>query len=624
MEWNDTQAKYPQSQCIHQLFEAQVERTPDAVAVVFENQQLTYQQLNCYANQLAHHLQALGVGPEVLVGICVERSLEMVVGLLGILKAGGAYVPLDPAYPHERQAFMLQDSQVAVLLTQTQLVARLQQHEAKVLCLDTDWETINRESRENLVTQVLPTHKAYVLYTSGSTGQPKGVIIEHRSTVAFLAWARKVFTTEVLAGVLASTSICFDLSVFELFVPLSWGGQVILVENALHLPTLPAVQDITLINTVPSAIAELLRVEGVLTSVRTVNLAGELLQNRLVQQLYQQDMIQQVFNLYGPSEDTTYSTFALIEREATKPPTIGCPIANTQIYILDSHLQPVPVGVPGELHISSVGLARGYLNHPDLTAGKFIPNPFSYKEGARLYKTGDLACYLPDGNIEFVGRLDHQVKIRGFRIELGEVEAVLAQHPQVRETVVIARSEQPDDQLLVAYVVPNQEAPTVSELRGFLKQTLPDYMMPSVFVMLEALPLTPNGKIDRRALPTPDSFRSVLEEGFVAPRNPTEEILTHLWAEVLGLEQVGIHDNFFELGGHSLLATKLISRFRQVFSVELPLRTLFKSPTIAELGELVVAQQLEQANSNALEEILSNVNELSDDEVKQQLLGEYQ
>ena len=585
-EWNNTTTEYPHDKCIHQLFEEQVERSPDAVAVVFEEEQLTYRELNTRANQLAHYLRSLGVGTEVLVGICVERSIEMIVGLLGVLKAGGAYVPLDIKYPQERLAFMLSDAQVPVLLTHSRLLTQLTKHSAQVICLDTDWDAIGKQSSENLQTIVLPKYKAYVLYTSGSTGRPKAVIIEHRSTVAFLSWATKVFTAKDFAGVLAATSICFDLSVFELFAPLSCGGKVILVENALALPSFAATEQVTLVNTVPSAIAQLLRIDGIPASVRTINLAGEPLAKKLVQQLYQNTNIQQVFNLYGPSEDTTYSTFSLIQPEDNIV-SIGRPIANTQIYILDSHLKPLPIGIPGELYISGAGLARGYLNRPDLTDEKFISNPFSNESGSRLYKTGDLARYLPDGNIEYLGRIDNQVKIRGFRIELGEIEAALSQHPVVRETVVIARENSAGDKQLVAYLVPHQEpAPTNSDLRHFLKAQLPDYMMPSAFVVLEALPLTPNGKVDRRALPQPE-LRPELEPTFVAPRTPIEEILANIWGCVLGIEQVGIDDNFFELGGHSLLATQVISRVRNTLAVELPLRSLFETPTVASLAQQV-------------------------------------
>jgi amino acid adenylation domain-containing protein len=586
-EWNNTTTEYPQDKCIHQLFEEQVEKTPDSVAVVFENQQLTYRELNQQANQLAHHLQTLGVRPEVLVGICVERSLEMVVGLLGILKAGGAYVPLDPHYPQERLDYMLADAGVELLLTQQELLSSLSSHTARVVYLDTDWQTIEPQSHENLHAGVRSDNLAYVIYTSGSTGQPKGVAIEHHSPVALCHWAQQTFTRSQLSGVLATTSICFDLSVFELFVTLCLGGKVIVAHNALHIPNLSRAEEITLINTVPSAIAELLRIGGLPTQIQIVNLAGEPLQNQIVQQLYQHQNIIRVYNLYGPSEDTTYSTFALLGKGATEPPSIGRPISNTQIYILDANHQPVPIGVPGELYIGGDGLARGYLNRPELTLEKFIPNPFSDDSSERLYKTGDLARYLIDGNIEYLGRIDNQVKIRGFRIELGEIEAALSQHPVVRETVVIARENSAGDKQLVAYLVPHQEpAPTNSDLRHFLKAQLPDYMMPSAFVVLEALPLTPNGKVDRRALPQPE-LRPELEPTFVAPRTPIEEILANIWGCVLGIEQVGIDDNFFELGGHSLLATQVISRVRNTLAVELPLRSLFETPTVASFAQQV-------------------------------------
>jgi len=451
LAWNNTAVDYPQDKCVHQLFEAQVETTPEAVAVVFENQQLSYRELNQRANQLAHYLQTLGVKPEVLVGICLERSVEMVIGLLSILKAGGAYVPLDPAYPVARLAFMLEDAQVSVLLTQESLKERLPETQTQVVCLDIEAEALSRFAEENVVSGVGPENLAYVIYTSGSTGKPKGVAIEHHSAVVLLKWAKEVFTSEEIAGVLASTSICFDLSVFELFVPISWGRKIILVENVLQLPTLAADLGVTLVNTVPSAMGELVRTKNIPASVRVVNLAGEALQSKLVQQIYQQETIEKVFNLYGPSEDTTYSTWAFLQKESKEPPSIGCPITNTQVYVLDTHFQPVPIGVCGELYIGGDGLARGYLNQPELTAEKFISNPF--QEGTRLYKTGDLVRYRADGSLEFLGRIDNQVKIRGFRIELGEIETRLNQYSTVQEAAVIAREDKPGDKRLVAYIV---------------------------------------------------------------------------------------------------------------------------------------------------------------------------
>ena len=609
IEWNDTERDYPKGKCIHEFFEEQTEKTPDAIAMVFEDQQLTYRELNRRANQLAHYLRKLRVGPEVLVGICMERSLEMIIGLLGILKAGGAYVPLDPDYPQERLVFMLKDSRACLLLTQKSLVEdgrwRIEDGDSrssipstllrtgldsrlKVVCLDSEWETIARESREKPSSGVTAENLAYIIYTSGSTGRPKGVAIEHHSTVALLSWAQTVFSAEEMAGVLASTSICFDLSVFELFGPLTSGGQVILAADAIALPGLVAASPVTLINTVPSAITELLRAKAIPSSVCTICLAGEPLMTGLVKDLYEQTSATKVYDLYGPSEDTTYSTFAL--RTKAGPQTVGRPISNTEAFILDRQRQPVPIGVCGELYIGGAGLARGYLNQPELTAEKFIPNPFSDKPGARLYRTGDLARYLPEGNIEFLGRIDNQVKIRGYRIELGEIEAVLSQHPTVLEAVMVARDDALDKRLVVYVVHRNGADISVNELREFLKQKLPQHMIPSTFMVLNALPLSPNGKVDRKALAAPDQSRPELEQGYQAPRTPMEEMLAEIWREVLKLQRVGIRDNFFDLGGHSLLATQVISRICGVLQLELPVRALFEAPTVAELAE-----QIEQA-----------------------------
>ncbi|HEV7377528.1 MAG TPA: amino acid adenylation domain-containing protein, partial [Pyrinomonadaceae bacterium] len=1007
VDWNQTKTGYQVNACLHQLFEQQVEHTPDAVAIVCEDQSLTYLELNRRANRLAHHLRRMGVRAEQRVGLLIERGIEMVISMLGILKAGGAYVPLDPQYPPERLSYMLEDARLSVLLTRQSLAASFDTRQTRVLNLDAENDALACENAENPVNELDPFNLAYVIYTSGSTGQPKGVALEHRSVVAFLNWSREIFTEEELSGVLASTSICFDLSVFEIFAPLSVGGKIIVVENALHLPSVLASHEVRLINTVPSVMTELLRSGGLPATVRTVNLAGEALSNTLVQRLYEQPSLRKVWNLYGPSEDTTYSTYALMEKGADRIPPIGRPIANTQVYLLNHDLQPVPVGVAGELYLGGAGLARGYLNHPEVTAEKFIPHPFGGEVGARLYKTGDIGRYLPDGNIEYLGRIDQQVKVRGYRIELGEIETVLNQHPAVREAVVTARADARGSNRLVAYVAPHpnyggspeeidewrdqrlaqwqalydeayrqtppaqdatfnivgwnsnytgqpipaeemhewrdalverilslrpqhvleigcgtglllfplaplctkywatdfskvsldyvrrqlsqpeltlshvkllhrmaddfegmaaqsfdvviinsvvqyfpnldyllrvlkeavrvvapggfiflgdirnlqlleafhasvqlhraapnlktvtllesvrraatqeeellihpafftslrehfpdinhaevwlkrgrhrneltcfrydvllhvgtatrtladfasldwqQEALTLSdirkllltrepdllgirrvpnarvlaavraceqlagahppqtfkelqkalekgkgveiepedvwslcedlpyevdigwseaaccfdvifrrralsngesprlrvaqfsaaaeqakapgfyvndplhgtfarqfvqELRDLLKRKLPEYMIPTAFVMLDALPLTPNGKVNRRALPAPDPSRPELEESYLAPRTPVEELLTIVWAEVLGIERVGVRDNFFHLGGHSLLATQLVSRIRDRFAVELTLRTFFATPTIAGLAEKI-------------------------------------
>ena len=602
-DFNDTAKDYPVDQCIHQLFEAQVERTPNAVAAVFEGQQLTYAVLNNKANQLAHYLQTLGVKPEVLVGICVERSLKMIIALLGILKAGGAYLPLDHTYPEARVAFMLEDAQVPVLLSQASLKEQLPQTSAKIICLDDETQIFSQFSQENPRSSVGPDNLAYVIYTSGSTGKPKGIMIEHRNTVTLLNWAKDVFTAEEIEGVLASTSVCFDLSLFEIFVPLSWGGTMILVENILHQPNISNGTKITLINTVPSGIAELVRMGDIPASVSVVNLAGEALKNELVQQIYQQETIQKVFNLYGPSEDTTYSTFDLVEKGNTRPTTIGSPIANSQVYILDSHLQPVPIGVSGELHISGAGLARGYLNRPELTAQKFIFDPFSEVPKAHLYKTGDLARYQPNGIIEYLGRMDNQVKIRGFRIELGEIETSINQNPTIQESVVVVHGAS-SNKHLVAYCVPQEDQAIDSTLlSACLKERLPDYMIPSAFVQIDAIPLTPNGKVDRRTLQLSVVSHPLEENGLIKPRTPEEELVAKIWADILGVEQVGVDDNFFEFGGNSLLATQIISRIQEICEVKLPIHILLEKPTVADIGKAVkqIRQSINIADNNVVD-----------------------
>ena len=481
------------------------------MALIFGEQRLTYAELNRRANRLAHYLRAVGVVPEVLVGVFAERSVEMLVGLLGVLKAGGAYLPLDPQYPQERLAFMLADTAAPVLITQKHLSARLPPQGARVIFLDADREAFDAENAENPTAIAAANNLAYVIYTSGSTGRPKGVAIEHRSAVAFLDWATGRFTEADLEGTLASTSICFDLSIFELFAPLACGGSVVLAENALALPALPAAREVTLVNTVPSAMAELVRTGGLPASVRTVNLAGEPLKSSLAEEVYRHEHVRQVYNLYGPSEDTTYSTEALVGRGAGREPTIGRPIANGEVYLLDEYRRPVPVGVTGELYLGGAGLARCYLNRPGTTAERFIPHPFSAEPGARLYRTGDLARFLADGQLELVGRVDSQVKIRGFRIEPGEIEVALVTHPQVREAAVIARGDAPDEKRLVAYVERQPGAALApGELRAFLRAKLPEYMIPSGFVPLDEMPRTANGKIDRRALqalPPPEAVR---------------------------------------------------------------------------------------------------------------------
>jgi amino acid adenylation domain-containing protein len=603
-EWNPAPTPFPQDTCLHTLIEAQAARMPHAPAVVASDTTLSYAELNAQANQLAHHLRALGVGPEVLVGVCLERSSTLVVALLAILKAGGAYVPLDPNYPTARLEAIVAEARLRLVVTHSSVVARLADLSLPgQLCLDTVAAQLAALPQTDPASDVTAAQLAYVLFTSGSTGRPKGVMIPHRAAVNLVHWAHSSFAPSAWTRVLAGTSISFDLSVFELFGTLSAGGIVELVPDVVTLATKVPAPPVTLINTVPSALREIVRVGGVPPSVEVINLAGEPLGLSLVEDAYARTKAQQVYNLYGPTETTTYSTGTLVPRGATTPPRVGRAIANTQIYVLDRQQEPVPLGVAGEVYIGGAGVTRGYLYQPALTAEKFVPDPFSHgcpqgagtRPGARLYRTGDLARFMPDGQLEFIGRVDHQIKLRGFRIELGEIEQQLEQHPQVQAVVVVVHEATPGDQRLVAYVAsPGENAPSASALRQFVQQRLPEYMVPSTFVVLEQLPLTPNGKIDRRALPDPGGARPDLTRTFVAPRTNTEELVASIWAEVLGLKQVGVHDNFFELGGHSLLATRLIARVQEACDVDLPLRTLFVAPTVAGMSEMIEDHQLDQ------------------------------
>jgi surfactin family lipopeptide synthetase C len=568
VEFNDTRRDYVNDKCIHQLIESQVERTPENVAVVFKNEQLTYRELNTRANQLAHRLQALGVEPDVLVGICVERSWEMLVGILGILKAGGAYVPIDPMYPNQRLSYVLEDSQVSIILTQERLVKNLPDIGAQVLCLDTLWDEIAQEGDENLKSEVKTDNLAYLIYTSGSTGQPKGVQVTHQNLVHSMI-TRIGYYEQPVTGFFLTSPFAFDSSVAVIFWTLCQGGFVsVLPENwqldIKQIIEAIAQQQISHLLCLPSLYKLILEQaqSQQLLSLETVIVAGESCPKELVKQHRELFPQTHLFNEYGPTEATVWSSvYNCQNHDLNNSVPIGRPIANTQIYLLDSHLQPVPIGVSGEVYIGGLGVARGYLNRPELTNQKFIPNPFSDEPNARLYKTGDLGRYLPDGNIEFLGRLDQQVKIRGYRIELPEIEAVLNQHPAVQEAIAIAQKDIDAHHRLVAYIVPQKEqVPTVDVLRSFLKNYLPDYMLPSVFVMLKALPLNPNGKVDRQALPIPDQERPNLEAVFVPPSTAIEVALAEIWSQVLSVEQVGIHDNFLKLGGDSLRSIQVLSR----------------------------------------------------------------
>jgi amino acid adenylation domain-containing protein/thioester reductase-like protein len=611
VEWNDTETEYPLDQCIHQIFEATVERTPDAVALVFEDQQLTYQELNYRANQLAHYLRKLGVRPEVIVAICVERSLDLVIGLLAILKAGGAYVPLDPSYPSERLALMLEDAKPLVLLTQARLVT-LPLHAAKVVKIDTyipnnishasvhNAGQIQSNLISNLISVTTPENLAYIIYTSGSTGQAKGVGVQHNSLVnAYFAWEKTYQLRKDVTCHLQMASFSFDVFSGDLLRALCSGGKLVLCPRELllspkELYNLMVTEKVDCAEFVPVVLRNLMQYleesQQCLDFMKLLICGSDVWYREEYQKFYKFCGSQtRLINSFGLTEATIDSSW--FETTASELPNdqivpIGRPFTNTKLYILDTNLQPVPIGVPGELYIGGASLARGYLNRPDFTAEKFIPNPYSNEPGLRLYKTGDLARYLPDGNIEYIGRIDYQVKLRGFRIELGEIEAVISQSPSVCGSVVVVREDETGNKNLVAYITLHPEQTLkIPELRRFLESKLPDYMVPKAFVMLEALPLTPNGKIDRRALPAPDLNQLIPISNFVAPSNPVEEMLAGIWAELLGIEKVGVCDNFFELGGHSLLATRVRTRIRQVFGVELPLRRLFEAPTVAEFAK---------------------------------------
>jgi amino acid adenylation domain-containing protein len=612
LEWNDTKRTYPADQCLHELIEEQVEKTPGALAVSgplsgsgAPRERLTYRKLNARANQLAHHLRKRGIGPESLVGISMQPSADMLVALLGVLKAGAAYVPLDPADPPERLAFMMSDSKVGLVLAQSQslgvaagalTISGFEQSPSRdspnqvrrpgIVCLDQDWSEIEKENEQNPARQARPENLAYVIYTSGSTGRPKGVMIQHRSLVSYLTWVQEQLLSDRAESLPVVTKLGFDASLKQLWPPLLRGHAVWFPPHdiagdprALYRTVIESEKPA--INCVPSLWEAIIRSERALACDRTLTLllGGDRLTAELVERSFAVYPNIDLWNIYGPTEATANASAARIRRGDEV--TIGRPVYNTAIYLLDPYLNPVPVGVAGEIHIGGDCLARGYLNRPELTAEKFIPNPLAHEAGARLYRTGDRARYLPDGNIQFLGRSDHQVKIRGYRIELGEIEAVLKRHPSVRQAVVMARENTTGGNSLIAYVAGDVEA---GGLRTFSKQKLPEYMIPTGFVILDRLPLTPTGKVDREALPVLDPSRPKVETVFVPPQTSTEELLSKIWGEVLKVDRVGVQDNFFDLGGHSLLATQLVSRVRAAFGIDLPLRTLFERPTVADLA----------------------------------------
>jgi amino acid adenylation domain-containing protein len=581
VSFNNTFRKFRTDLCLHYFFEEQAGRSPGATAAIDGSVKLSYAELNSRANQLAHYLRKLGIGTDVPVGICLKRSVDMLTAILAVLKAGGAYVPLDPAYPRHRLDCILQDSATEFMITEQELLDRLPGCR-EIIIVDRQRSSIAAQPAHNLSKMAEPQNLAYVLFTSGSTGRPKGVALEHHNAANFVQWAQTVFRREELAGTLFSTSVCFDLSIFEMFVPWSVGGTVILAENALQLPEIAKKHKVTLINTVPSAMTELVVGGNVPNSVVTVNLAGEPLSPSLVRDLYHKTKIRHLYNLYGPTEATTYATYTYVGPDADV--TIGKPIANTQAYILDARLHPVPKGVVGELYLAGDGVARGYIGQPELTKERFLNDPFSADPTARMYRTGDLCRYRVDGTLEYVGRVDHQVKLRGFRIELGEIENVLERHEVVQQAVALV-ADVPGGKALVGYIVPKPGCELSSAvLRRHAEQELPSYMVPNFLIMLDQLPLTSNGKVNRQALPKPNGN----ERGQVtAPRDQLEQLLVEIWQRVLGVSSVSVTDNFFELGGHSMLAVRLVTEIRRETGREIPLATLFQGASVEYLARVL-------------------------------------
>ncbi len=598
-EWNETAREYPRELCIHELFQQQVEETPEAIAVIYEGEEVIYQELNRRANQLANYLRRRGVDGESVVGICVERSVEMVVGMLGILKAGGAYLPLDPQYPKERLSLMIEDAGVNLVLAHDRVLESLPDYKAEIVYVAADSQAISLESEENPSTLAEPGNLAYLIYTSGSTGRPKGVMVSHRSVCTFLQWIADEFPLNVSDRVLAKYSISFDASIAEIFYPLITGAGIVVVKpggqrDVDYLIDLIKRHRVTAIDVVPTLLQAFVDDKALMEcdSIRRIICGGEALTEELRKLVCEQMGQVELVNQYGPTETAIGSmSFVCNGTVYGSSVPIGRPVANTEVYILDKMMNPAPIGSAGEIYIGGEGVTWGYINRPDLTAEKFLPDAFSRREGGRLYRTGDLGRYLANGDIEFLGRVDDQVKVRGFRIELGEIESALASHTRVRETVVLVREEEAGEKQLVAYLVVDQENPPgVNELKQFLKERLPEYMIPSAFVMLNQMPLTRNGKVDRQSLPEPEKVRPETGQDYVAARSAIEQQLADIWAEVLRVDRIGIHDNFFELSGNSLQATQMVSRVRKRMHIDVALARLFETPTIAG-----IAQSIEEA-----------------------------
>jgi amino acid adenylation domain-containing protein/thioester reductase-like protein len=601
---------------IHQLIEHQALQTPAAIAVTFEDKDLTYQELNERANQLAHYLQSLGVKPETLVGVCIERSLDMLVALLAVLKAGGAYVPLDPSYPADRLAFMIEDSELPILLTEQAQLANLPQTSARLVVLETDRSQIETQSQDCVTSNVTADNVAYTIYTSGSTGKPKGVQVLHGGVVNFLESMLVAPGLTAADTLLAVTTISFDIAVLELFLPLIAGAKIVLVgrdvaTDGMRLAEAIAASGTTFMQATP-ATWRLLLATGWQGGQLKILSGGEAMMRSLADRLL--ECCESLWNMYGPTETTIWSAVYRVQ-PGTEAVSIGYPIANTQIYITDERsnrkgdvLRQVPNGQPGEILIGGDGLARGYLNRVEMTAQRFVPDPFSTKPDARLYKTGDLARLMPDGSIQFIGRVDNQVKIRGHRIELGDIEAAISQYVDVKEAAVIAREDNVGEKQLVGYLVAESSPNLLSKLRVYLKEKLPEYMVPAVFVMMDKFPLTPNGKVDRRALPAPSQDRPDLDVKMVTPRTDTERDLAQIWSQMLGIAPVGMDDNFFDLGGHSLFVAKMMTQVEETFAVKLALSDLFSAPTVAGLAQAIANARQPQALGSKinLDELLAD------------------
>lgn len=600
-DWNNTSLDYAREACLHELFEQQAAETPEAVAVICRNEQVSYRELNQRANQLARHLRGMGVGPEVLVAISIERSIEMVVGLLAVLKSGGAYVPLDPTYPTERLAFMLADSGSKVLLTQERLAGMLPADEVRVVCVDRDWPAIAAEETTNPESGVEPGNLAYAIYTSGSTGNPKGALLTHSGLRNLSEAQLQTFAVKPRSRVLQFASLSFDASIFEITMALRAGATVCLATDEAVLPgaallRLLREQKVEVVTLPPSVLASLAVEE--LPDLSTIIVAGEACSAELVSRW--SDGRRRFFNAYGPTETTVWASTALCQAGEEKP-SVGYPIANGSVYILDAELQPVPVGVTGELHVGGYGVGRGYLNRAQLTAEKFIPHSYSSVPGARLYKTGDLARYRPDGRIEYIGRTDNQVKVRGFRIELGEIEAVLNRHETVQAALVITREDVAGERGIVAYVVPRSGAAvTPVELREYLQQRMPKHMLPSHFILLGEIPLTGSGKADLRRLPSPEQVRRSTGSNHAEPSSELEQAIAGIWRDVLQIDEVGLDDNFFELGGHSLLMIQIQNKLQKVLAREISMVELFHYPTISALAQHLETPKAEESVSPSI------------------------